>query len=597
MAALQEDEAAIFLFDFAAAFPSVSQDFLLRALSHIGLPAGALHAVRALYDNNRCRLAFGGQLWGGFLQEAGIRQGCPLSPILFAAIMDPFLRILRRRLPGEFIRAYADDTAAVVRNVREAAPILTHEFRRLAAVANLVLNIPKTVCIPLWPTTMEHLRSMLVSVDATWEQVQAATAGKYLGYYIGPGKGHQSWLGAGAKMVTRVQQWPWNRLGLYYATCAYNLYASSLPTYIAQLEPYPEEFSAIEGSCLAKAAVGPHAWALPPDLFRLKDHYGQVANFRSIKNAALAAKIRVYHYENVAHGGLQVRQRSRALRQAVDQAPYIGRYHTWKDWVDANPLFVLQQAQDDCAARGYTTTVIERAITGPGAARPHSLSTTKAIRRRFQGALAGLLRKAEPYSPEGRMREKLVRWRLTIQPRVAAQRAIRVLEALRSLATPRISNAVLSTQWNRWTTARRFQRTQACCLKCSVDAQDSIEHYACCPVIRTAALTLLRMELRQWPAALGDFLLLTDAPCQDPTVDLPRRRLRMAILVTAAYRTTNSARHSAPAAPAEAADMIRQAMWEAVRNHPGAEAELNRVWSRAPPERQIRRRRLPSAGA
>ena len=130
-----------------------------------------------------------------------------------------------------------------------------------------------------------------------------------------------------------------------------------------------------------------------------------------------------------------------------------------------------------------------------------------------------------------------------------------------------------------------------------MDAQDSIEHYACCPVIRTAALTLLRMELRQWPAALGDFLLLTDAPCQDPTVDLPRRRLRMAILVTAAYRTTNSARHGAPAAPTEAADMIRQAMWEAVRNHPGAEAELNRVWSRAPPERQIRRRRLPSAGA
>ena len=73
------------------------------------------------------------------------------------------------------------------------------------------------------------------------------------------------------------------------------------------------------------------------------------------------------------------------------------------------------------------------------------------------------------------------------------------------------------------------------------------------------------MELRPWPAALGDFLLLMDAPCQDPTVDLPRRRLRMAILVTAAYRTTNSARHSAPAAPAEAADMMRQAMWEAVR--------------------------------
>ena len=78
-----------------------------------------------------------------------------------------------------------------------------------------------------------------------------------------------------------------------------------------------------------------------------------------------------------------------------------------------------------------------------------------------------------------------------------------------------------------------------CCLQCAPEAQDSIEHYACCPVIRTAALALLRLELRPWPAALGDFLLFTDPPWQDPSVDLPRRRLRMAILVTAAYRTAN----------------------------------------------------------
>ena len=124
LAALQEDEAAVFLFDFAAAFPSVSQDYLLRALEHIGLPAHALHAVRALYDNNRCRFASGGQLWGGFQQEAGIRQGCPLSPLFFAAIMDPFLRLLQRKLPGELICAYADETAAVGRDVQLQPPSL-----------------------------------------------------------------------------------------------------------------------------------------------------------------------------------------------------------------------------------------------------------------------------------------------------------------------------------------------------------------------------------------------------------------------------------------------------------------------------------------
>ena len=62
--ALAHDMPATFLFDFSAAFPSVNQEYLLRALSHIGFPLPALHAVRALYDNNRCRLAFAGALWG-----------------------------------------------------------------------------------------------------------------------------------------------------------------------------------------------------------------------------------------------------------------------------------------------------------------------------------------------------------------------------------------------------------------------------------------------------------------------------------------------------------------------------------------------------
>ena len=71
LAALQEDESAVFLFDFAAALPSMSQDYFLRALEHIGLPPHVLHAVRALYDNSRCRPAFGGQLWGGSSERRG----------------------------------------------------------------------------------------------------------------------------------------------------------------------------------------------------------------------------------------------------------------------------------------------------------------------------------------------------------------------------------------------------------------------------------------------------------------------------------------------------------------------------------------------
>ena len=72
--------AAAVYFDLKAAFPSVSQEFLLTTLRALRLPEHVLNFVRALYDQNRCGIAVAGSHFGGFSMESGIKQGCPLSP-------------------------------------------------------------------------------------------------------------------------------------------------------------------------------------------------------------------------------------------------------------------------------------------------------------------------------------------------------------------------------------------------------------------------------------------------------------------------------------------------------------------------------------
>ena len=50
----------------------------------------------------------------------GVRQGCPLSPVLFALCLDPFIRKISIILGSRgVLRAYADDMAVAFFNWRD----------------------------------------------------------------------------------------------------------------------------------------------------------------------------------------------------------------------------------------------------------------------------------------------------------------------------------------------------------------------------------------------------------------------------------------------------------------------------------------------
>ena len=100
-ASLQSEHAAAVFFDFAAAFPSLAHEYLQDVLEYLQLPKTFRNFVSCLYFGNGCRIAAAGENHAGFSIRAGIRQGCPLSPLLFALCGDLLLRRLRQDLPGD----------------------------------------------------------------------------------------------------------------------------------------------------------------------------------------------------------------------------------------------------------------------------------------------------------------------------------------------------------------------------------------------------------------------------------------------------------------------------------------------------------------
>ena len=123
---------------------------VVEDLAAAGLPHWLLQYAGLLYEHNRCRLVVDGSTHEGFTAAAGIRQGCPLSPILFAVAMDILLRRLGRTVPGITTRAFADDVAAVVRDLAVAAPLLHSVFVDVGRLSGLHLNLPKTFMVPLF---------------------------------------------------------------------------------------------------------------------------------------------------------------------------------------------------------------------------------------------------------------------------------------------------------------------------------------------------------------------------------------------------------------------------------------------------------------
>jgi exonuclease III len=75
--ALKHQAPATVLYDFSAAFPSLSQGFLIRTLENLGLPQPAVQLVKALYYEHKGVPSLAGSRGDSFHLSAGIRQRLP----------------------------------------------------------------------------------------------------------------------------------------------------------------------------------------------------------------------------------------------------------------------------------------------------------------------------------------------------------------------------------------------------------------------------------------------------------------------------------------------------------------------------------------
>ena len=120
----------------------MDHSFIWETLRAAGIPTELVAAIQKLYHNNCHKIRVGSQLYDGPVVRSGVRQGCPLSGLLFSICVDVLLLRLQDVLtkPDEIARAFADDTVTVVSDYAVSIPtlaLLFHEFGQISRLRSL----------------------------------------------------------------------------------------------------------------------------------------------------------------------------------------------------------------------------------------------------------------------------------------------------------------------------------------------------------------------------------------------------------------------------------------------------------------------------
>ena len=172
---VKNSDNLIFSADYAKAFDTLSTKAMVKALKFHGFPEAYINWIKTLLKERISVVRNGGYVSKYFKISRGIRQGCPISPMIFILTLELLAINIRNdesiqgiSLPNRInrtkIKLFADDVTYFLKNTIDFREVLS-KIKLFAVFSGLELNMNKSKIMYLKPNVHQQNINEIEIVD------------------------------------------------------------------------------------------------------------------------------------------------------------------------------------------------------------------------------------------------------------------------------------------------------------------------------------------------------------------------------------------------------------------------------------------------
>jgi exonuclease III/ribonuclease HI len=257
-AELTETNGAIVALDQEKAYDKIAHDYLWRTLIEFNMPQNFVNTVMRLYTNAHTSVMVNGILSQPFRITRGVRQGDPLSCLLFNMAIEPLACAIRQShlkglaVPGQteklIVKMFADDTTVYLDctdDLNELYKILDDWCRASKAK----FNITKTEVIPIgmpgYRNWVKETRKLHGTHDAVREHMKICRDGepvRILGAWIGNGIDNAvPWEPVVEKIERSLDRWDKSHPSIEGRRLIIQMVAGGMTQYLTKVQEMPDK--------------------------------------------------------------------------------------------------------------------------------------------------------------------------------------------------------------------------------------------------------------------------------------------------------------------------------------------------------------------